>query len=115
MVEFWSRLDELVAAHRIAIDRPKGALHPRYPEIVYPLDYGYLENTASGDAKEIDVWRGSMAPGLLVGVICTVDVLKRDTEIKLLLGCTASEIDIVKEFHNNSGSMSGLVVMRSDE
>jgi inorganic pyrophosphatase len=39
---FWSRLDELLATSRLVIDRPKGTRHPRYPEVIFPLDYGYL-------------------------------------------------------------------------
>lgn len=31
------------------IDRPKGSAHPRYPEFIYKVDYGYLKNTSSID------------------------------------------------------------------
>jgi len=47
-----------------------------------------------------------------VAVICTVDSLKNDTELKLLLGCTEKEIDIVDRFHNENKYMSGMVVRR---
>lgn len=40
---FWSALDELVAGSDLVIDRPQGAAHPRYPDLVYPLDYGFPE------------------------------------------------------------------------
>ena len=40
---FWIYLDELIAQSKIIIDRPKGSVHPRYPQIVYELDYGYLD------------------------------------------------------------------------
>ncbi len=88
---FWLALDELIATSRLVIDRPKGSAHPRYPELVYPLDYGYLQNTASMDGDGIDVWLGSDPARRLDALICTVDLIKRDSEIKLLLGCTAKE------------------------
>ena len=38
------------------IDRPKNSCHPKYKEIIYPINYGYIENTVSGDGEEIDVY-----------------------------------------------------------
>ncbi len=83
---FWQRADELVAAHPVAIDRPGGSGHPRFREIVYPFDYGYLEGTGAIDGDGVDCWRGSR-PGLAVtGAIVTVDVIKADSEVKWLVG-----------------------------
>ncbi|WP_160166303.1 hypothetical protein [Calothrix sp. PCC 7507] len=45
--DFWLKLDQLVANSNLKIDRPQGTSHPRYPTFVYPLDYGYLENTST--------------------------------------------------------------------
>ena len=44
-LEFWMALDELVAQSEIVIDRPKGSVHPRFPNFKYHVDYGYLKNT----------------------------------------------------------------------
>ena len=110
-MDFWARLDSLIASHEVVIDRPRGSRHPRYPDMVYPLDYGYLKGTAAADGDGIDVWRGSLADVGLVAVICTVDTKKADAEVKLLIGCTDAEMDIVDRFHNES-SMSGVVVKR---
>lgn len=108
---FWDCLDELVIEARLVIDRPKGSRHPRYPEVVYPLDYGYLEGTASMDGGGIDVWRGTATEQTVVGVICTIDTFKRDSEVKVLLGCTAAEIERVLAFLND-GWMRGLLLRR---
>jgi inorganic pyrophosphatase len=111
MVDFWTRLDELIARNRLVLDRPRGSRHPKYQEVTYPLDYGYLEGTSGGDGNEVDVWRGSMQESSLVGIVCTVDVMKRDSEIKLLVGCTADEMDTVFRFLNNN-YMSAIVISR---
>ncbi len=107
-------MDNLLEAHKIVIDRPQGSRHPRFPEIVYPLHYGYLEDTSGGDGNEIDVWRGSMLDLKLVAIACTVDLLKGDAEIKLLVGCTEGEINIINSFHNGDHSMSGIIVKREE-
>ena len=99
---------------KIKIDRPKGSTHPRYPTFTYPLDYGYLEGTTSGDRGGIDVWIGSLPGKNVTGVIYTLDTLKRDTEIKLLLGCTPHEARQVLSIHN-SGDQAALLIERAEE
>ena len=96
---FWAALDRLVAESTVCIDRPKGSRHPRFPDFVYPLDYGYLEGTQAGDGHAIDVWRGSLPHDRLTAVVCTVDMLKRDCEVKLLIGCTPAEADTIVATH----------------
>ena len=110
--EFWAALDKLAESSRIVIDRPKGSRHPRFTEYIYPLDYGYLEGTSSMDGGGIDVWRGSDPEQRLTALICTVDLMKRDSEIKLLIGCTEAELQAVINFHNDSEFMKGLLVRR---
>jgi len=111
---FWKRLEKLVSSTKLVIDRPKGTAHPRYPEVVYPLDYGYLEGTTAADGGGIDVWRGSDLNAVLDAIVCTVDSLKKDTEIKLLLGCTQDEKKVVLQFHHNNYMAAILVERNSD-
>ena len=66
----WSAIDRLVQTSEVIIDRPKGSTHPRYPSVVYPLDYGYLAGTRSGDQGGIDVWVGSASDGDVIGLVC---------------------------------------------
>ncbi|HEY3473046.1 MAG TPA: hypothetical protein VGK56_00470, partial [Anaerolineales bacterium] len=35
----------------------------------------------------------------LTGILCTFDTLKRDAEIKLLIGCNEADIRIIRDFH----------------
>jgi len=104
---FWQEMNHLVTINAIVVDRPKGSSHPHYPEIIYPLDYGYLENTTASHGDGIDVWVGSMkiteyseCDELLTGILCTFDTLKRDAEIKFLIGCTKADVELIQNFHN---------------
>ena len=38
------------------IDRPLGSRHPRYPEMFYPVNYGYVPGVIGGDGEEQDVY-----------------------------------------------------------
>ena len=111
--EFWEALDELVSNSQIVIDRPKGTAHPKYPDVIYRVDYGYLKDTASMDGAGIDVWVGS-GEKKVDAIMCTVDLLKRDSEIKILIGCTEEEKKIVYETHNDSKYMKGILIRRGD-
>jgi inorganic pyrophosphatase len=110
---FWAAIDQLVRASEIVIDRPKGGRHPRFPEIVYLVDYGYLKNTESMDGVGIDVWLGSAASRIVDAVICTVDLNKKDSEVKILIGCTPEETEKVCDFHNHGEHMKGLLIRRT--
>ena len=109
--DFWDYLDRLVESSQIIIDRPRGSTHPRYPEIVYPFDYGYLAETASSDGGGIDRWGGSLPGQKRNALLVIVDLQKRDSEIKLLLGCTPNEIDTIFNFQN-SGEMRAELLLR---
>ena len=110
--DFWAALDALVAQSRVVIDRPRGSAHPRNPHVVYPLDYGYLDGTSTMDGAGIDVWRGSDASRGLCALVVTVDLIKRDSEIKLLLDCTEDEVRAVMAFHSDSDFMKAMLVRR---
>lgn len=38
------------------IDRPLGSCHPRHPEMVYQINYGYVDGIFAGDGAEQDVY-----------------------------------------------------------
>jgi len=108
---FWQHLVSLVELSEFIVDRAQGSPHPRYPESVYPLDYGHLAGTSASDASEIDVWRGSRDDARVDAVLCTVDLVKRDAEVKVLLGCTPADQESILAFHRSQG-MGALLIPR---
>lgn len=111
---FWKTMDKLVEKSKLVIDRPKGSSHPRYSDIVYLVDYGYLKNTQSMDGNGIDVWLGTKKDKKLDAIICIVDIFKKDSEIKLLIKCTDHEKEKAYNFHNESKYMKGIFINRND-
>lgn len=51
----------------VIIDRPLGSKHPEYGGI-YPINYGYVPNTISGDGKALDCF--------VIGVFDPIDEFK---------------------------------------
>ena len=111
-MEFWAALDTLVAQSEIVIDHPKDSAHPRYPSFIYPIDYGYLKNTSAMDGGGIDVWIGTDPERKIDAIMCIVDLMKRDSEIKILIGCNEEEKSLVYRTHNESEFMKGVMVRR---
>ena len=108
---FWSALDALVSKSEIIIDRPKGTAHPKYPDFIYKVNYGYLKDTASMDGAGIDVWVGTNGKNIDASM-CIVDLMKRDSEIKILIGCTEEEKAVIYETHNETQYMKGILIRR---
>ena len=108
----WADLEAMIRANGITLDRPHGSPHPRYPDIVYPLDYGYVNATSSTDGEEVDVFVGSARNGL-VALLVTSDFRKGDREVKLLYNCTPEEIYLANGFINFDRTlMEGTLVLR---
>ena len=57
------------------MDRPLGSAHPRYPEMIYPVNYSYVPGVMAGDNAEQDVYAlGPTVPletfdGVVIAVI----------------------------------------------
>jgi inorganic pyrophosphatase len=113
--DFWTALDTLVNSSRIVIDRPQGSAHPRYPELIYPRPYGYLDGTHAADGGGIDVWLGSGSSTAVDAIVCTVDLVKRDSEIKVLLGCSLDDRRTILEFMKRSALGAVLVERDAQE
>ncbi len=47
--------DYLGKVIKIKIDRPFGTKHPKHG-FIYPVNYGYVPNTISGDGEELDAY-----------------------------------------------------------
>lgn len=109
MKDFFEKLQKIVNNSDIKIDRPKGSTHPRYSDYIYPLDYGYLDGTQSQDGGGIDVWVGSGDTKTITGVLVIADSLKRDSEIKILLGCNDKEMNLALS-KSNRGDMAAILI-----
>jgi inorganic pyrophosphatase len=108
----WTRWEDLIAARGLTIDRPAETAHPDYPEVIYPLDYGYVNGTVGTDGDPVDAFVGRADTGL-VGCILTTDLRQEDREAKLLVDCTPAEVYCAHGFINyDRALLRGVLVMR---
>ncbi len=63
---------------KVVMDRPMGSKHPKH-SFIYPVNYGYIPNTTSGDGEELDAYvLGEHKPldefeGVVVAIIHRID------------------------------------------
>ena len=112
--EFWKYLNKLVSENEIIIDRPKGSRHPKYDDMVYSVDYGYINNTKSMDNGCIDIFVGSDPNKEIDAILCIIDLIKKDSEIKILMGCSKDEKEKIYNFLNGSEFMKAIFVKRHE-
>ena len=64
---------------RVTVDRPLGSCHPKHPDMVYPVNYGYVPGIMAPDGEEQDVYiLGLSEPveeftGRVIGIIHRFD------------------------------------------
>ncbi len=70
----------------VTVDRPLGSRHPRHLDIVYPINYGFVPDTVSGDGMAVDVYvLGVGVPADYIEcVVLAVVIRADDAEDKLV-------------------------------
>jgi inorganic pyrophosphatase len=109
----WEQWEALIRLKGITIERAAGTTHPKYADIVYPIDYGFVNGTDSADGEEMDLFKGTADNGLIAAIF-TEDRRKGDLEAKLIFDCTPQEIYLINGFINFAPDlMRGRLLMRS--
>jgi len=83
----------------VTIDRPIGCVHPNHEDIIYPINYGYIEGVIAPDGEELDVYiHGVNEPVKeFTGKVIAIIHRNNDVEDKLVAvpkGFTASKEEI---------------------
>jgi inorganic pyrophosphatase len=108
----WDAWTRCIETHGITIERPRTTAHPDYPSVIYPLDYGRVNDTLSTDGEPLDVFVGRGTSGL-VGAILTTDHRQQDREAKLLYDCTPTDVYTTHGFINYDRTLlEGVLVLR---
>ncbi len=71
----------------IQIDRPIGTTHPKHPEIIYPINYGYIDQEMAPDGEYLDVYLLGVDKPVtsFVGKIIGIVHRENDVEDKLVM------------------------------
>lgn len=64
------------------------------------------------DGDGIDVWVGTADEKYVDSIMVTIDLFKKDSEIKILISCTKEEKNIIYQTHNETPYMKGILIYR---
>lgn len=112
---FWQKLDTIWLSSHFVLDKAKGQSHAFYKNLVYPVDYGYLADTMGTDGKPINAYMGSKKDGQIEAIIVTCDILNKDCVVKVLIGCTDKDMEIILKFVNSTEFQKAILVHRGNE
>jgi len=111
---FWQKIDTLVSSSSFVLQRKKNESHPQYPNLVYPVMYGYLSDTkAAGEG--INLYKGSLKQQSVQALIVAADILKKDLEVKLVVGCTEEEELSILQFLNQTDLQKTILIRRGTD
>ncbi len=112
---FWQKIDTLYFSNRLVIAREKGSNHPKYHNLIYPVDYGYLEDTQIEQSEGIAVYKGSGSDYMVTTLVVAADILKKEIDVKLLVGCSPAEEEEILRFLNQTDFQKSVLVRRSSD
>ncbi|MFV0381986.1 MAG: Inorganic pyrophosphatase [Breznakia sp.] len=112
---FWQKLDTIYVSSEIVIEHKKNTAHPRFVNAICPVDYGFLRDTMSAEMSKIDVFIGSGDVSRIHAIMVSVDILKKDCEIKILIGCSEEETHDILVFLNENESQKCVLLRRGKD
>ena len=81
----------------IIMDRPVGTRHPKHPEIVYPINYWYIDGMLSADGEGIDVYLLGIHKPLESFRAKIIAVVRREDDIEDKLAAAPVGMDFSEE------------------
>ena len=87
---------------KVIIDRPLGTYHPNHPDILYTVNYGYVEGTTAQDGEEQDAYILEIDKPLkeFTGVVLAIVHRLNDVEDKWIVvpeGVSFTKEEIIKQ------------------
>ena len=108
---FWQKLDTILFGSSFKLTQNIGDVHPSYHSLIYPVSYGYLEDTTSA-SQGIHAFRGSVKGEGIRAIIIVTDILNKEVEVKLLIDCSNEDEERILLFLNQTDFQKTIIVRR---
>ena len=88
----------------VTVDRPIGSCHPDYPDMIYPINYGYIKGMMAADGEEQDAYIVGIDSPVTEFTGRVIALIRRlnDAEDKLVVapeGVVLNEGEIIDKTH----------------
>ena len=111
---FWQKVDTLYLSSDIVITQEKNSIDAKYPDVQYPLDYGYLKTLSeeSDDLIPCFVGKGKKE---VVAIILSANILKKNLESIVLIGTDENEEEEALRFLNQTEYQKSVILHRGHD
>ena len=109
---FWQKVDTLYLSSGFRQTRKKGDVHPVFKNLIYPTDYGHVADTKSVSGEGVSVYAGSLSRNVITALVVAADILAKELDVKVLVGCTDEEVDDVLRFLNETDYQKTVLIRR---
>lgn len=109
---FWQKVDTLFLSGNLQIQRHKGEVHPTFRNLIYPTDYGHLTDVKGAGEDGVSVYVGSQGTTQIDALIVAADILMKELDVKILIGCSEEETDAVLRFLNQTDYQKTVLIRR---
>lgn len=111
---FWQKVDTLCLSGDFVLKNVKGSVDVHYHNLVFPCDFGYLQDSSKNEVTSIACFKGSK--GLQCeSCIVSVDILKGSLNVMLLLGVSDQEEDEILRFLNQTDFQKTVLIRKGNE
>ena len=111
----WQKVDTLYLSSGFTLTRKKGDVHPVFKNLIYPTDYGHAKDTQSVSGEGVSVYAGSLNRYSITALVVAADILSKELDVKILVGCTEEEVDDVLRFLNQTDYQKTVLIRRGME
>ena len=109
---FWQKVDNLYLSSGFKQTRKKGDVHPVFKNLIYPTDYGHVKDTKSISGEGVSVYAGTLSRSKITALVIAADILARELDVKVLVGCTDEEVEAVLRFLNQTDYQKTVLIRR---
>ena len=99
----------------VTMDRPLGSRHPDHPDMIYPVNYGFIRGLPAADGEDQDAY--VLGPGepleALTGRVAAIVRRRNDAEDKWVVcpeGCSPDAASIMEQIRFQERYFDSIVI-----
>lgn len=108
------KVETLLLSGKLNLTKKKGEVHPKFRNLIYPTDYGHLSDTKSSSEEGVSVYAGSGDRNQITALVVAADILTKELDVKMLIGCTEEETDLVLRFLNQTDYQKTVLIRKAN-
>lgn len=112
---FWQKIDTFFLSGQLKVLHKKGETHPKFSNMIYPVDFGRLTDISGTNPDGVSVYLGSNERNTVTCLIVAADILEKSLDVKILARCTEEEEIEVLHFLNQTDYQKTVLIRRGSE